>query len=196
MDTNEKLVELESREIIPDEVKNNIATQSTDTFFNSDNINHKKKRKEYKNNEKRNKLIRFFVEVSLYIINLFPFSIVFAEVIYRSILNYSYKGRFIAEIISYSYITVCLMSIKRYELSDRNHGSEFFYGIGALFFFILAGIIIYDIYHFFKDYDDINEMKSTMRIIIKMKIYSIFVAIGYDIIIGIFMYHIFEVWFK
>ena len=193
MEDDEKLIELkEEKEYIPDEVKNNLTTENnTPTkkdFEEEEKVSVQKE--SFFDNKERNKMIKDFLLDLVYILNSIPFPIIFVEVLLRAIFDYSYEGRLVALIIFYFLSSLCLILEPKEEENEEGKVTS---GLGFLFVFILFCLIIADIVYYFKESENMINMVETL---IKFKIISYFIALGYDLLAMTLSYPIDNIWLE
>ena len=165
---------------IPDEVKNNFITQQEE-----------KEKKDKKNNAityQRNSQginieftpLKFFVVIFLCIANFLPFPLAFSEAILRSVINYSYKPSLSAQIFFYFFLLTILIIFL--EVSDKKCRNDIISGSIGLFSLAMVIIAIVEIVRYYKDIDEINEMRDFIKILIKFRIFSYYIGAGADIL--------------
>ena len=165
---------------IPDEVKNNFITQQEE-----------KEEKDKKNNAityQRNSHginieftpLKFFVVIFLCIANFLPFPLAFSEAILRSVINYSYKPSLSAQIFFYFFIITTFIIFS--EVSDKECRTNIILGAIGLFSFAMFIILIVELVQYYKDIDEINEMRDFIKILIKFRIFSYYIGAGADIL--------------
>ena len=178
---------------IPDEVKNNFITQQEEKEEKE-----KKEEKNYAISSQRDSDIiiidftpfKFFVVLFLFFANFLPFPLAFSEAILRSVINYSYKPSLSAQIFFYFFLLTIFIIFS--EVSDKNCRTNIIFGSIGLFSFAMLIILIVEIVQYYKNIDEINEMRDFIKILIKFRIFSYYIAAGTDILFLITYSYIFK----
>ena len=172
---------------IPDEVKNNFITQQEEKHEKNSAITNQ--RNSYNRNIEFTPL-KFFVVIFLCFANFLPFPLAFSEAILRSVINYSYKPSLSAQIFFYFFLLTIFIIFS--EVSDKECRTNMILGSIGLFSFAMLIILIVEIVQYYKNIDEINEMRDFIKILIKFRIFSYYIAAGTDILFLITYSYIFK----